>query len=299
MPELPEVETVRRGLDPFLTGATIDIVKLNRPDLRFPFPNDMVGRLEGQTIQHVGRRAKYLVLELSSQEQLLAHLGMSGSFKVGQYVPDAHGRVHKQNLSPKHDHVTMRLTHPTQGDVELIYNDPRRFGYMDLIAAGSPNKHLDHLGPEPLSNQFNADHLAARFAGKKSPVKTGLLDQLNVAGLGNIYVCEALFERGIDPFQPMADLAAAHPKNPALLDGLVQAIKRTLMVAIDAGGSTLKDFKNAQGDLGYFQHQFKVYGREGEPCVNEGCGATIERRPLSGRSTFMCPACQSAHGAPA
>lgn len=293
MPELPEVETVRSGLEPFLTGATINEVKLNRPDLRFPFPDNMVKRLEGQTIQHVGRRAKYLVVELSSRENLLAHLGMSGSFKVGQYVPDADARVHKQKLSPKHDHVTMRLTHPTQGKVELIYNDPRRFGYMDLIADGTPNKHLDHLGPEPLSNQFSAEHLATRFAGKRSPVKTGLLDQRIVAGLGNIYVCEALFEMGIDPFKPMAALADAHKKEPALLDGLTQAIKRTLLVAIEAGGSTLKDFKNAQGDLGYFQHQFKVYGREGEVCANEGCGSLIERRVLSGRSTFMCPTCQS------
>ncbi|TDQ61910.1 DNA-(apurinic or apyrimidinic site) lyase [Maritalea mobilis] len=293
MPELPEVETVRSGLEPFLTGATINEVKLNRPDLRFPFPDNMVKRLEGQTIQHVGRRAKYLVVELSSRENLLAHLGMSGSFKVGQYVPDAEARVHKQKLSPKHDHVTMRLTHPTQGEVELIYNDPRRFGYMDLIADGAPNKHLDHLGPEPLSNQFSAEHLAMRFAGKRSPVKTGLLDQRIVAGLGNIYVCEALFEMGIDPFKPMAALADAHKKEPALLDGLTQAIKRTLLVAIEAGGSTLKDFKNAQGDLGYFQHQFKVYGREGEVCANEGCGSLIERRVLSGRSTFVCPTCQS------
>lgn len=293
MPELPEVETVRSGLEPFLTGATINEVKLNRPDLRFPFPDNMVKRLEGQTIQHVGRRAKYLVVELSSRENLLAHLGMSGSFKVGQYVPDADARVHKQKLSPKHDHVSMRLTHPTQGDVELIYNDPRRFGYMDLIAEGAPNKHLDHLGPEPLSNQFSAEHLATRFSGKRSPVKTGLLDQRIVAGLGNIYVCEALFEMGIDPFKPMAALADAHKKEPALLDGLTQAIKRTLLVAIEAGGSTLKDFKNAQGDLGYFQHQFKVYGREGEVCANEGCGSLIERRVLSGRSTFVCPTCQS------
>lgn len=293
MPELPEVETVRSGLEPFLTGATINEVKLNRPDLRFPFPDNMVKRLEGQTIQHVGRRAKYLVIELSSRENLLAHLGMSGSFKVGQYVPDADARVHKQKLSPKHDHVTMRLTHPTQGEVELIYNDPRRFGYMDLIVDGAPNKHLDHLGPEPLSNQFSAEHLAMRFAGKRSPVKTGLLDQRIVAGLGNIYVCEALFEMGIDPFKPMAALADAHKKEPALLDGLTQAINRTLLVAIEAGGSTLKDFKNAQGDLGYFQHQFKVYGREGEVCANEGCGSLIERRVLSGRSTFVCPTCQS------
>lgn len=293
MPELPEVETVRSGLEPFLTGATINEVKLNRPDLRFPFPDNMVKRLEGQTIQHVGRRAKYLVVELSSRENLLAHLGMSGSFKVGQYVPDADARVHKQKLLPKHDHVTMRLTHPTQGEVELIYNDPRRFGYMDLIAEGAPNKHLDHLGPEPLSNQFSAEHLAMRFAGKRSPVKTGLLDQRIVAGLGNIYVCEALFEMGIDPFKPMAALADAHKKEPAILDGLTQAIKRTLLVAIEAGGSTLKDFKNAQGDLGYFQHQFKVYGREGEICANEGCGSLIERRVLSGRSTFVCPTCQS------
>ncbi|MCF4097029.1 bifunctional DNA-formamidopyrimidine glycosylase/DNA-(apurinic or apyrimidinic site) lyase [Maritalea mediterranea] len=293
MPELPEVETVRRGLDPFLTGATINEVKLNRPNLRFPFPINMAKRLEGQTIQHVGRRAKYLVVELSSREKLLAHLGMSGSFKVGQYVPDADARVHKQKLSPKHDHVAMRLTHPTKGEVELIYNDPRRFGYMDLIAEDGPNKHLDHLGPEPLSNQFSADHLATRFTGKKSPVKTGLLDQRIVAGLGNIYVCEALFEMCIDPFKPMADLAKAHQKDPVLLDGLTQAIKRTLMIAIEAGGSTLKDFKNAQGDLGYFQHQFRVYGREGEICVHDGCGTRIERRVLSGRSTFMCPTCQS------
>lgn len=292
MPELPEVETVRRGLEPFLAGATIDEVTLNRPDLRFPFPENMVERLQGRTIQHVGRRAKYLVVELSSRETLLAHLGMSGSFKVGQYVPDAEARVHKQKLSPKHDHVAMRLTHPTHGDVELIYNDPRRFGYMDLIAEGAPNKHLDHLGPEPLSNQFSAEHLVMRFEGKKSPVKTGLLDQRNVAGLGNIYVCEALYETGIDPFTPMAKLAKAHKKDPARLDGLTQAIKRTLLVAIEAGGSTLKDFKNAQGDLGYFQHQFKVYGREGELCQNDGCDSVIERRVQSGRSTFMCPACQ-------
>lgn len=293
MPELPEVETVKRGLEPFLAGATIEKVILNRPDLRFPFPDNMADRLIGQTIIHVGRRAKYLVLGLSSHEVLLAHLGMSGSFKVGKYVPDAAARVHKQQLSIKHDHVVMQLTHPTQGVVELVYNDPRRFGYMDLIAQGAPNKHLDHLGPEPLSNQFNADHLAQRFANKKSPVKTGLLDQRNVAGLGNIYVCEALYEMGIDPFKPMAQLASDYGRDPAQLEGLTQAIKRTLQIAIAAGGSTLKDFKNAQGDLGYFQHQFKVYGREGELCANEGCGTSIERRVQSGRSTFMCPTCQT------
>ncbi len=152
---------------------------------------------------------------------------MSGSFKVGQYVPDAAARVHKQQLFAKHDHVVMHLTHPDHGAVELIYNDPRRFGYMDLIAQGAPNKHLDHLGPEPLSNQFNADHLAKRFANKKSPVKTGLLDQRNVAGLGNIYVCEALYEKGIDPFKPMAQLAEHYARDTVQLDGLTQAIKRT------------------------------------------------------------------------
>lgn len=293
MPELPEVETVKRGLEPFLAGATIEKVTLNRPNLRFPFPDQMVDRLVGRTIAHVGRRAKYLVLSLSSHEILLAHLGMSGSFKVGQYVPDASARVHKQQLSSKHDHVVMHLTHPEQGAVELVYNDPRRFGYMDIIAQGAPNKHLDQLGPEPLSNQFNADHLAKRFANKKSPVKTGLLDQRNVAGLGNIYVCEALYEMGIDPFTPMAKLAERYAGAPEQLEGLTQAIKRTLQVAIAAGGSTLKDFKNAQGDLGYFQHQFKVYGREGEICLNKACGTTIERRVQSGRSTFMCPTCQT------
>jgi len=293
VPELPEVETVKNGLAPFMEGALIEKVVLNRENLRFPFPEQFVSSLEGQTVGQLRRRAKYVIVPLLSAANMLAHLGMSGSFKINAETVEGAARKFVPQAPLKHDHVIIELTHPDKGHVEVVYNDPRRFGYMDLFDNEATCTHFKGMGPEPLGNQFSAHHLAERFANKRTSIKSALLDQRNVAGLGNIYVCEALFIAKIDPRAEAQSLVKSSGVPTSKLDVLATTIVSVLKEAIEAGGSTLKDFKHADGELGYFQHRFKTYGREGEPCVTKDCQAKVERITQSGRSTFYCPNCQS------
>ena len=278
MPELPEVETVRRGLAPVMEGARFQTVTLNRPDLRFPFDPDFVARVQGQTLVRLTRRAKFLQAELSSGERLFMHLGMSGRFII-EGDSALSNFVHEHAANPKHHHVIFKM----DNDATITFNDPRRFGFMELVADGAPYR-LDGIGPEPLGNGFSGPVLRAALKGKKSKIKTALLDQRVVAGLGNIYVCEALFRTGISPRRAAGRLKVAET------DALAGHIKDVLSEAIAAGGSSLRDFSNTDGKLGYFQHSFDVYGREGEACGD--CGADIQRIVQGGRSTFFCRMCQ-------
>jgi len=282
MPELPEVETVRRGLEPSMSGATIMQADVNRPNLRWPFPDRMAERLTGARVERLRRRSKYILADLDRGETLLIHLGMSGRMTVsgdplGQFA-------HTHPAVQKHDHVVFHM----DNGARVTFNDPRRFGAMDLIETATAQSHplLAKIGPEPLGNTFNEAHLVAAFQGKNTPVKTALLDQHIVAGLGNIYVCEVLFRAGIDPTRKAGRISAARVAS------LAPIIREVLAEAITSGGSSLKDFRQADGELGYFQHSFRVYGREGEACKTETCKATIERVVQAGRSTFLCPSCQ-------
>lgn len=282
MPELPEVETVRRGLAPVMEGAVIARAAVNRPDLRWPFPPDMAARLTGQRVLGLRRRSKYILADLSGGETLLIHLGMSGRMLVSG---DALGRfVHDHPSPEKHDHVVLDL----DNGARVTFNDPRRFGAMDLLPTASAETHklLASIGPEPFGNDFNEPHLVAALRSRNTPVKSALLDQHVVAGLGNIYVCETLFRAGIDPRRKTGRISAAR------VAALVPVIRQVLSEAIEAGGSSLRDFRQADGELGYFQHAFDVYGREGQPCRAPGCTGTIARVVQSGRSSFYCPACQ-------
>ncbi|MFK4812240.1 bifunctional DNA-formamidopyrimidine glycosylase/DNA-(apurinic or apyrimidinic site) lyase [Devosia sp. ZW T5_3] len=292
MPELPEVETVRRGLEPWIEGATIDKVTLNRPDLRFPFPKDLQSALEGQKIVSVGRRAKYLLIGLSNGKTVLSHLGMTGSYRFAEHGIDKPPRYHEVEPTPKHDHMVWDISHPKHGKSHLIYADPRRFGFVDLYDHVEDSPYLKGLGPEPLGNDFNADEMAEKFTGKKTPIKAALLDQRVVAGLGNIYVAEALHRAHILPTVLAGTLVTAKGKPKLVLDDLAHAVRQVLIEAIEVGGSTLRDFRNAEGGSGYFQHRFAVYDREGEPCPTPLCTGTIQRIVQSGRSTFFCPVCQ-------
>lgn len=282
MPELPEVETVRKGLAPVMEGAVFSKVTLNRPDLRFPFDPNFIARVQGQTLVKLSRRAKFLQAELSSGERLFMHLGMSGRFII-EGDPALVNFVHEHAANPKHHHVVFQMEHPILGGTTITFNDPRRFGFMELVARDAPYR-LDHIGPEPLGNGFSGPVLRAALKGKKSKIKAALLDQRVVAGLGNIYVCEALYRTGISPRRAAGRLKVAET------DTLAAHIKDVLTEAIAAGGSSLRDFSNTDGKLGYFQHSFDVYGREGEPCKN--CAAPIKRIVQSGRSSFFCGACQ-------
>ncbi len=286
MPELPEVETVRRGLAPVLDGARLIRVEARRPDLRFPFPDGFVQRLTGARIGTMSRRAKYLLAPLDRGDVLVMHLGMSGRFEIasakGKQRPAEF--VYAPSVDDKHAHVVFHTEH---GET-VTYFDPRRFGYMDLIAADTLDEHpwFKGLGPEPLGPDFSAAHLKAEFEGRRQSVKATLLDQRVVAGLGNIYVCEALHRASISPEKPAGEL------KPKALAALTREIHTTLEEAIEAGGSTLRDYAAADGALGYFQHRFKAYGREGEPCLKPGCTGTITRIVQGRRSTFFCPVCQ-------
>lgn len=287
MPELPEVETVRRGLAPVLEGRRLTRVEQRRPDLRFPFPEGFVQRLTGARITRLGRRAKYLMAELDRGETLVMHLGMSGRYEIARPEgAERPGEFHyAADPDPKHAHVVFE----TEDGGRVTYYDPRRFGYMDLIATDRIAEHpwFKALGPEPLSPQFDAARLKAAFEGRRQGPKTLLLDQRVVAGMGNIYVCEALNRSRISPFKP----ADAIPKKK--LGPLVATIREVLEEAIAAGGSTLRDYAAADGALGYFQHRFRAYDREGEPCLNPGCKGAIAREVQAGRSTFFCPVCQA------
>ncbi len=282
MPELPEVETVRRGLAPVMEGASIAAAEVRRPDLRWPFPERMAERLTGQRVERLRRRSKYILADLSSGESLLIHLGMSGRMLIsGVTLGQFH---HEMRVPEAHDHVVLDMT----SGARITFNDARRFGMMDLVPteAAEAHKLLAALGPEPLGNGFDEDYLVARFRGKAAPVKAALLDQGIVAGLGNIYVSEALHRAGISPRR----LAGNVPK--AKVRGLVPIIRDVLSEAIEAGGSSLRDHRQPDGELGYFQHAFRVYDRAGEPCPTPGCSGTIRRIVQSGRSSFYCPVCQ-------
>jgi formamidopyrimidine-DNA glycosylase len=292
VPELPEVETVRRGLAPVMEGARILRVEARRPDLRVPFPPDFVARLTGQTITGLGRRAKYLTADLGSGDVLLMHLGMSGSFRVSREEEKAQpGNFHHAKpAAPAHDHVVFHLS---SGAV-VTFNDPRRFGLMLIVPRGELADHplMREVGPEPLGNTFDAALLAAAVAGRKTSLKAALLDQTVVAGLGNIYVCEALHRSRLSPRRRASTIAARTGGPNARAAALVDAIKAVLRDAIEAGGSSLRDHRQTNGELGYFQHRFRVYDREGKPCVTEGCGGLVKRIVQNGRSTFFCPVCQ-------
>ncbi len=290
MPELPEVETVRRGLMPYVVGADIRSVTLYRPDLRFPFPKGLAEQLAGRRIAGLERRAKYLLFALSDGQTLLSHLGMTGAWRFADHVPDEKTRYHAP--AGGHDHLRVGLAHQAHGEMDLIYSDPRRFGFIDLIAPGAESPYLAGLGPEPLGNELSAEGLAAALKGRRTPIKAALLDQRRIAGLGNIYVCEALWRAGIAPTVPAASLVEAGGGPGQRLEALVRAIRAVLEDAIAAGGSTLRDFRAADGASGYFQHSFSVYDREGAPCPRPGCTGTIARIVQSGRSTFYCPTCQ-------
>ncbi|MEM7641605.1 MAG: bifunctional DNA-formamidopyrimidine glycosylase/DNA-(apurinic or apyrimidinic site) lyase [Pseudomonadota bacterium] len=281
MPELPEVETVRRGLAPALEGARLIQVEVNRPDLRWPFPERMAERLAGATITGLGRRSKYLLLHLDTGETLIVHLGMSGrmvvdDLQLGTFQRDA-------GWLPQHDHVVFQTDRH-----RVTFNDARRFGAMDLAPTDRLGDHwlIAKLGPEPLGNAFNETHLIAAFATKNTPVKAALLDQRVVAGLGNIYVCEALHRAGISPLRKARRISAGR------VAALVPIIRDVLGEAIAAGGSSLRDHRQADGTLGYFQHGFRVYDREGAPCPTPDCPGTIRRTVQSGRSSFHCVTCQ-------
>ncbi|MDD9878133.1 MAG: bifunctional DNA-formamidopyrimidine glycosylase/DNA-(apurinic or apyrimidinic site) lyase [Magnetovibrio sp.] len=275
MPELPEVETVRRGLAPALEDRRLARVIIRRRDLRWPLPDDFGQRLTGRRVRDVGRRAKFLTITLDDGTVWIAHLGMSGRFRI------FHGDAPPEE---PHDHVIVE----TEEGVVVRFNDPRRFGFMDLADAVEADGHpmLRDLGPEPLGDGFDAGVLADRLAGRAAPIKAALLDQRTVAGLGNIYVCEALFQAGISPRRKARTVQGGRAGR------LAAAIKDVLGRAIEAGGSSLQDHRQTNGELGYFQHDFQTYGRAGEPCRRCGDGHPVRQIVQSGRSTFFCPNCQ-------
>jgi formamidopyrimidine-DNA glycosylase len=285
MPELPEVETVRRGLQPALEGARLERVQARRPDLRFPLPQGFVQRLTGARVEQLDRRAKYLLARLDRGDTLVMHLGMTGRFEIEGSDRSRPGLFREQaSTEDKHAHVVF----DTDAGTKITYFDARRFGYMDLIATDALDQHpwFAGLGPEPLGPDFSAGHLEAAFAGKVQNVKATLLDQRIVAGLGNIYVCEALHRARISPFTQAGRISRMR------LGRLAETVREVLEEAILAGGSTLRDYAGADGALGYFQHRFRAYGREGEPCLRPGCKGIVRRAVQAGRSTFYCPSCQ-------
>jgi formamidopyrimidine-DNA glycosylase len=292
MPELPEVETVRRGLEPAMDGARFSKVELRRRDLRWPLPKDFAARLTGKTVTGLGRRAKYLLADLSSGDVLLMHLGMSGSFHVfRQAGGDKLGRYyHEREAHVAHDHVVF---HMSSGAI-VTFNDPRRFGSMKIVARDRLDAEplLSRLGPEPLGNAFDAAVLAAACAGKKTSLKAALLDQRVVAGIGNIYACEAMHRALLSPKRQASTIAGKSGTPNERAERLVEGIKAVLNDAIKAGGSSLRDHKRPDGDLGMFQHHFRVYDRGGERCVTPRCPGTVKRIVQNGRSTFYCPICQ-------
>jgi formamidopyrimidine-DNA glycosylase len=273
MPELPEVEIVRRGLAPVLCGAHLTRVTTRRPDLRFPFPPDFVQTLTGARVVALDRRGKYLLARLDRDRTLLMHLGMTGRFEIGAVADPA--------SADRHAHVAIE----TDGGYRVTFHDPRRFGFMELIA-GDDDGRVAGLGPEPLGEDFDGASLADAFAGRRQPIKASLLDQRVVAGLGNIYVSEALHAAALSPLRPAGAISISR------LTRLAAAVRSVLEAAIAKGGSTLRDFAAADGSLGYFQHSFAVYDRAGEPCSRAGCRGKVRRIVQAGRATFYCPACQ-------
>ena len=295
MPELPEVETVRRGLQPVMEGARIVSVETRRPDLRFPFPPDFAGRLSGHRIIALGRRAKYLTAEIEGGPLLICHLGMSGSFRIeADGAASTPGEFyHERSKAASHDHVVFHLASPRGKEIE---------GRLQRSAGASAscsspmtnNEHpmLADLGVEPTGNTLDGRLLADLMRGRKTPLKAALLDQTLIAGLGNIYVSEALWRAGLSPRRAAGTIAPANGRAGERAERLATAIRSVIADAIEAGGSSLRDYVHADGSLGYFQHSFSVYDREGEPCRKPGCNGTIARIVQSGRSTFYCPVCQ-------
>jgi formamidopyrimidine-DNA glycosylase len=298
MPELPEVETVRLGLAPVLVGNSFASVEQRRGDLRFPLPKHFAQRLQGRKVDALDRRAKYLLARLDDGEVLVMHLGMTGRFSIdnnssAQVAPKNHepgAFAHPQRHMPKHEHIVFHLADGTA----VRYSDPRRFGLMDLIPGEALPAHalFKGLGIEPLSSDLTADWLASRLKGKVTSIKAALVDQRLIAGLGNIYACEALFRAGISPLRLAGTLATKTGKPTKAIEALIKDVKSVLGEAIKAGGSSLRDYAHADGRLGRFQHSFKVYGRVGKPCRKKGCRGTVRRIVQSGRSTFYCPNCQ-------
>ena len=282
MPELPEVETVRQGLLSAMEGQVIGAADIRRPNLRWPFPENMANRLTGATVTHLRRRSKYILADLSTGETLIIHLGMSGRMHVSGdataqfYQP--HGAIQK------HDHVVLDM----QNGARITFNDARRFGAMDLASTAALDAHwlLAKLGPEPMGNDFSEPYLIDRLKGRNTPIKTALLDQQIVAGLGNIYVCEVLHRAGMSPKRKAGQIAKER------IGALVPIIRTVLSEAIEAGGSSLRDHRQTNGELGYFQHNFRAYDRENQPCATSGCKGKIRRIVQSGRSTFYCTQCQ-------
>ncbi len=294
MPELPEVETVRMGLAPVLTGRVLERVRLNRADLRFPFPPRFAERLSNARVVALERRAKYLVAPLSTGDTLVMHLGMTGRFHIqaaGETAPHLIGLYDTTTpLGDKHAHVVFEV----EGGARVIYSDPRRFGYMLLIPEAEIAAHpaLRGLGVEPLSEALTAAYLAQRAVGRATDLKAFLMDQRIVAGLGNIYVLEALYDAHLKPSRGAATLATRAGRPTPHAERLAVAIKRVLRAAVAAGGSTLRDYRQADGRTGSFQEAFRVYGRAGEPCLTPGCRGTVRRSVQGGRSSFFCPVCQ-------
>ena len=293
MPELPEVETVRRGLEPVLVGACFEHIEQRRPGLRFPFPARFAERLRGQRVTALARRAKFLLAHLAGGEVLIMHLGMSGRFFIAERGANARRPgefLHNSRVDGRHDHVVFTMSN----GVAVTYNDARRFGFM-LLAPGSGldgHKLLRGLGVEPLGDELTPAYLARRFRGKKTSLKSALLDQGIIAGLGNIYICEALHRAGLSPRRVAGTLALRRGAPGSRAEKLVPGIRAVLEEAIEAGGSTLRDYHGPKGDLGYFQHSFAVYGREGLECARPGCEGTVRRIVQGGRSTYYCPCCQ-------
>jgi formamidopyrimidine-DNA glycosylase len=288
MPELPEVETVRRGLAPVMEGMRITAVEQRRADLRAPFPERFVERLRGQRIDRLTRRAKYILVGLDGGETLVLHLGMSGSFRIDEETP---GQFHHpRSNDPNHDHVVFHLSNA----IRVTYNDPRRFGSMDVVRTAElgADPRLSQLGVEPLSADFNAGVLARICAGRSPALKAALLDQRLIAGLGNIYVCEALWRAKLSPWRGAGTIARKDGTPGLRARRLAEAIGAVLGEALEAGGSTLRDHRLANGTLGYFQHRFAVYDREGSPCPRAECSGVVARVVQNGRSTFFCPVCQ-------
>ncbi|MDB6179260.1 bifunctional DNA-formamidopyrimidine glycosylase/DNA-(apurinic or apyrimidinic site) lyase [Paracoccus sp. Z330] len=280
MPELPEVETVRRGLIPYLEGQRIARAEARRPDLRWPLPPDLVQVLTGATVTGLRRRSKYILADLDRGGALLLHLGMSGRMVIeDQRIASFH---RDPAILARHDHVVLT----TDAGTVITFNDARRFGMVDLLRDGTSHPLLDHLGPEPFDDIFTPEYLANAFKNRRLPVKQALLDQKIVAGLGNIYVSESLYRAGIDPRRAAGRIALRR------LAILADHIRNVLSEAINAGGSSLRDHRQASGELGYFQHSFRVYDREGQPCPRDECAGQINRIVQSGRSSFFCPRCQ-------
>ena len=290
MPELPEVETVRRGLQPVVEGARIDRVEQRRPDLRFPFPERFPERLEGRTVTALGRRAKYLTFHLDDGLTMIAHLGMSGSFRIeaGDKAVVPGEFRYGRSKAATHDHVAFHLTTKADGPASVIFNDPRRFGFMLFAEPGELGTHpmLAALGVEPTGNALGGELLTELLNGRNAPLKAALLDQRIIAGLGNIYVCEALWRARLSPRRRAGTVTGLRAER------LATAIREVIADAVAGGGSSLRDYVQADGSLGYFQHSFSVYDREGEPCPRRECNGVVRRIVQSGRSTFYCPVCQ-------